>query len=193
MGKISAYLNKLKNESGMTQQQIADLSGVPIGTVPKYFGRLDDDSANFEIVRKLVIAMNGSLDELAGIQPKQVHINEKVLTGEGFTESEIKVILRWAGSEISRNYQAIVAGLEARLSEKDTRITDRTSLMKQEHRRAQEEIIHERKRAQTATIISYVVLGLFVLLFLCDFMLLTVGWIQRYGRALQGMRGLKKR
>lgn len=38
MGKISAYLNKLKNDSGMTQQQIADLSGVPIGTVPKYFG-----------------------------------------------------------------------------------------------------------------------------------------------------------
>lgn len=123
--------------------------------------------------------MNGSLDELGGIEPKQVHINEKVLTREGFSDSEIKVILRWAGSEISRNNQAIVAGLEARLSEKDTRITDRASLMEQEHRRAQEEIMHERKRAQIATIISYVVLGLFVLLFLCDFMLLTVGWIQR--------------
>lgn len=178
MGRISAYLNRLKNESGYTQQQLSEISGIPLGTVPKYFGDMDDDTANFEIVRKLVMAMNGSLDELAGIAPKQLIINEEKLTDDGYTETEIKAILRWAGNEIARNYQAIVAGLEARLSEKDTRITDRASLMEQEHQRAQEEIMHERKRAMTATVISYVVLGLFVILFLCDFLLPTVGWIR---------------
>lgn len=178
MGRISAYLNRLKNESGYTQQQLSEISGIPLGTVPKYFGDMDDDTANFEIVRKLVVAMNGSLDELAGIAPKQLVINEEKLTDDGYTESEIKAILRWAGNEIARNYQAIVAGLEARLSEKDTRITDRASLMEQEHRRAQEEIMHERKRAMTATVISYVVLGLFVMLFICDFLLPNIGWIR---------------
>lgn len=179
MGKISAYLNRLKNQTGYTQQQLSDISGVPLGTIPKYFGAMDDDSANFEIVRKLVIAMHGSLDELAGIAPKQIEINEEKLTEDGYTESEIKAILRWAGSEISRNYQAIVAGLEARLTEKDERLTHRSSLVEAEHKRAQEEIIHERNRAKVATVVSYVTLGLFVLLFLCDFMLPTVGWIQR--------------
>lgn len=178
MGRITQYLNQLKSKTGYTQQQLSDLTEIPIGTLPRYFGSMDDDAANFEIVRKLVVAMHGSLDELAGIAPKQLAINEKKLTDDGYTESEIKAILRWAGNEIARNYQAIVAGLEARLSEKDTRLTDRAGVMEQEHRRAQEEILHERKRAMTATVISYVVLGLFVVLFLCDFLLPTIGWIQ---------------
>lgn len=150
----------------------------PLGTIPKYFADMDDESANFEIVRKLVVAMHGSLDELAGIAPKQLIINEEKLTGDGYTESEIKAILHWAGNEIAHNYQAIVAGLEACLNEKDTRLTDRAGIMEQEHRRAQEEIQHERNRANTATVISYVVLGLFALLFICDFLIPTIGWIQ---------------
>lgn len=178
MGRISAYLNELKNRTGYTQQQLSEKTGIPQGTLPKYFGALDDESASFEIVRKLVVAMNGSLDELAGIAPKQLTINEEKLTDDGYTETEIKAILRWAGNEIARNYQAIVAGLEARLSEKDTRISDRSALMEQEHRRAQEEIHHERKRAKTAMVVSYITLGLFVLLFLVDFLMPTFGWIR---------------
>ena len=67
MGRISAYLNALKDKNNLTQRQLADMTGIPVGTLPRYFGALDDDAANFEVVRKLVVAMHGSLDELAGI------------------------------------------------------------------------------------------------------------------------------
>lgn len=76
MGRISTYLRTLKARTGYTQQQLSDISGVPVGTIPHYFADLDDDSANFEIVRKLVVAMHGSLDELAGIavpSPAEAH------------------------------------------------------------------------------------------------------------------------
>lgn len=177
--KITEYLRKLKGETGYTHSQLADMTGIPYGTIPKYFSGMDDDSANFEIVRKLVMAMDGSLDELAGIVPKPVAISEEKLTEDGFTESEIKVILRWASSQVAHSYQALVAGLEARLSEKDERLTHCSVLLDDEHRRAQEEIMRERKHAHVASVISYVALGLFVLLFFMDFLIPTIGWIQR--------------
>lgn len=177
--KVCEYLRWLKESGDFTQQQLSDLTGVPMGTIPKYFTNMDDESASFETVRKLVMAMGGSLDELAGIAPKPIEISEEKLTEDGFTESEIKVILRWAGSQIVHSYQALVAGLEARLSEKDERLTHRNALLEDEHRRAQDEIMRERKRAHVASVISYVTLGLFVLLFFMDFLMPTMGWIQR--------------
>lgn len=188
--KVCEYLRWLKESGDYTQQQLSDLTGVPMGTIPKYFTNMDDESASFETVRKLVMAMGGSLDELAGIQPKPIEVSPEKLTEDGFTESEIKVILRWAGSQIAHSYQAVIAGLEARLSEKDERLSHRSSLLENEHqraleevaverKRAAEEIQHERKRAQTASIISYAALALFVCLFIIDFLVPTMGWIQR--------------
>ena len=188
--KICEYLRWLKESGDYTHQQLSDLTGIPYGTIPKYFSGLEDESASFEIVRKLVMAMGGSLDELAGIRPKPVEVSPEKLTVDGFTESEIKVILRWAGSQIAHTYQAIVAGLEARLNEKDERLSDRALLFEDEHSRALEEIAverkrsaeeiqRERKRAHMSLVISYVVLGMFVLLFFMDFFMPTRGWIQR--------------
>lgn len=179
MGKISIYLNQLKNQAGYTQQQLSDITGIPLGTIPRYFGAMEDEAANFEIVRKLVVAMHGSLDELAGIAPKQLEISEEKLTEDGYTESEIKAILRWAGSEISRSYQAIVAGLEARIAEKDERLEHRSGLMEIEHNRAQAEILHERKRSLICLVVAFAALGTLAGLFIVDFLLPTVGWIQR--------------
>lgn len=122
-------------------------------TIGKYFSGINDDSANFEIVRKLVATMGGSLDELAGI-----------------------------GTSAERDldaYQLVVAGLEARLGEKDERISARWRLAEKERERAEEEIAYERRRARAAIIISYVALGLFALLFLLDFLLPSMGWIRR--------------
>lgn len=180
----------LKDRTGYKQQQLADKTGISIGTMSRYFAGIDDESASYEIVRKLVMAMGGDLNELAGITPPEIAMDEKKLTADGYTETEIKAILRWAGSEISRTYKAVVAGLEARLSEKDERLTHRDALVAEEHRRAMEDIAqerrrameeveHERKRAKTASIISYAALGLFVLLFILDFLLPSMGWIRR--------------
>lgn len=122
-------------------------------TIGKYFSGINDDSANFEIVRKLVATMGGSLDELAGI-----------------------------GTSAERDldaYQLVVAGLEARLGEKDERISARWRLAEKERERAEAEIAYERRRARAAIIISYVALGLFALLFLLDFLLPSMGWIRR--------------
>ena len=188
--KVCEYLRWLKESGNYTHQRLSDLTEIPYGTIPKYFSGLEDESASFEIVRKLVMAMGGSLDELAGIRPKPVDVSPEKLTEDGFTESEIKVILRWAGSQIAHTYQTIVAGLEAQLNEKDERLSDRTLMVENEHRRALEEIAvergrtaeeiqRERKRAHTAIVISYIVLGMFVLLFFMDFFMPTRGWIQR--------------
>lgn len=177
--KICEYLRWLKESGDYTQQKLSDSTGIPMGTISRYFSGMEDESASFENVRKLVMAMGGSLDQLAGIAPKPVELSEEKLTEDGFTESEIKVILRWAGSQIVHSYQALVAGLEARLSEKDERLTHRNALLEDEHRRAQDEIMRERKRAHVASVISYVTLGLFVLLFFMDFLMPTIGWIQR--------------
>ena len=199
--RITPYLRKLKEKTGYKQQQLADKTGISIGTMSRYFAGIDDESASYEIVRKLVVCMGGSLDELAGIAPPEVAVGEEKLTADGYTEAEIKAILRWAGSEISRTYKAIVAGLEARLNEKDERLTHRDALVEEERKRAMEEIeqerkrameeaarerkraleemAYERKRAHMASIISYISLGLFVLLFFLDFLLPTMGWIRR--------------
>ena len=177
------------------------MADVNANTLGKYFSGIANDSANFGIVSKLVIAMGGSLDEMMGIAPPEVAVDEEKLTADGYTETEIKAILRWAGSEISRTYKAIVAGLEARLNEKDERLTHRDALVEEERKRAMEEIeqerkrameeaarerkraleemAYERKRAHMASIISYISLGLFVLLFFLDFLLPTMGWIRR--------------
>ena len=101
--KVTAYLRQLKEARGYTQQQIADESGVPIGTIGKYFSALDDESASYEIIRKLVVCLGGSLDEMAGIRADE----------------------HGADGGADDAYKAVIAGLEARLDEKDERIEHR--------------------------------------------------------------------
>ena len=154
--KVTAYLRQLKEARGYTQQQIADESGVPIGTIGKYFSALDDESASYEILRRLVVCLGGSLDELAGL-------NTEAQKAEG---------------DVGQAYKAVIAGLEARLDEKDERIEHRGRIATEEHERAEEAIAYERRRARIAMAISYIVMGLFVLMFFIDWMIPSVGWIR---------------
>ena len=128
MGRISAYLNALKDKNNLTQRQLADMTGIPVGTLPRYFGALDDDAVNFEVVRKLVVAMHGSLDELAGIPLRQAEHDESA-------------------------YKAVVAGLEARLDEKNDRIRHRAELLDDEQQRSE----RETRRANRATLIARII------------------------------------
>lgn len=150
MGRISAYLNAMKDKNNLTQQQLADMTGIPVGTLPRYFGALDDDAANFEVVRKLVVAMHGSLDELAGIPLRQAEHDESA-------------------------YKAVVAGLEARLDEKNDRIRHRAELPDDEQQRSE----RETRRANRATLIACIIGALFVLLVFIDALIPTRGWILR--------------
>lgn len=158
--KVTAYLRQLKEARGYTQQQIADESGVPIGTIGKYFSALDDESASYEIIRKLVVCLGGSLDEMAGIRADE----------------------HGADGGADDAYKAVIAGLEARLDEKDERIEHRGRIATEEHERAEEAIAYERRRARIAMTVSYIVMGLFVLIvlmFFIDWMIPSVGWIRR--------------
>lgn len=177
---MSYYLQigSLMEKHGFTNQSLADASGVPKGTVAGIrSGQIQNPS--FDAVCAMMKAMGESVDALVGITPPPVPVDEEKLTADGYTESEKKVILRWAGSEIARKYQAVVASLEARISEKDERISRYIDLIAAEQRRAQEAILYERRRSRTSLVISYVSLGLLAGLFIVDFLLPTVGWIQR--------------
>lgn len=154
--RVTTYLKQLKEAKGYTQQQIADESGVPIGTIGKYFSALDDESASYEILRRLVVCLGGSLDEMAGIRADE----------------------HKADGDADQAYKAVIAGLEARLDEKNERIEQRGRIATEDHQRAEEAIAYERRRARIAMAISYIVMGLIVLMFVVDWMVPTVGWIR---------------
>ena len=64
---LSTRLKELKDQRKLTNQQLSDLSGVPVGTINRIMaGKTDNPS--FQTVCDMVMAMGGSLDELAGIQ-----------------------------------------------------------------------------------------------------------------------------
>ena len=62
------YLLKLKAESNLTNEQLAQLSGIPESTLARIFnGRTDNPY--FHTIVDLVRAMKGSVDEMEGLQP----------------------------------------------------------------------------------------------------------------------------
>ncbi len=60
-------LKELKDQRKLTNQQLSDLSGVPVGTINRIMAG-QTDNPSFQTVCDMVMAMGGSLDELAGIQ-----------------------------------------------------------------------------------------------------------------------------
>lgn len=64
---IHNQLKQLKEKRKLTNQQLSDLSGVPIGTVNRILSG-QTDNPSFQSVCDMVMAMDGSLDELVGIK-----------------------------------------------------------------------------------------------------------------------------
>ena len=76
---LHVQLKLLKEQRKLTNQQLADLSGVPIGTINRIMSG-QTDNPSFQTVCDMVIAMDGSLDELAGIReptPEKEHVSNK--------------------------------------------------------------------------------------------------------------------
>ena len=71
---ISNQLKLLKERRKLTNQQLSDLSGVPIGTIHRIMS-VQTDNPSFQTVCDIVMAMDGSLDELVGI--KEETLQEK--------------------------------------------------------------------------------------------------------------------
>ena len=64
---LSDQLKQLKEERKLTNQQLSDLSGVPLGTINRILSG-QTDNPSFQTICDIIIAMDGSLDELAGIE-----------------------------------------------------------------------------------------------------------------------------
>ena len=64
---LSTRLKELKDQRKLTNQQLSDLSGVPVGTINRIMAG-QTDNPSFQTVCDMVMAIGGSLDELAGIQ-----------------------------------------------------------------------------------------------------------------------------
>lgn len=67
---INIELKRLKDKRKLTNQQLSDLSGVPIGTVNRIMAG-QTDNPSFQTVCDMVMAMGGSLDELVGIKSEE--------------------------------------------------------------------------------------------------------------------------
>lgn len=67
-------LVELKNARNLTNQQISDISGVPLSTVTRIMN--GSGEGNFQTVCDIVKALDGSLDDLVGIR-KEVEVTEE--------------------------------------------------------------------------------------------------------------------
>lgn len=183
--QLHIQIGALMEKHGYTNQSMADASGVPVGTVSGIrSGKIQ--SPSFDAIVAMMQAMGESVDALVGIASSAPPVDPDKLTEDGYTEAEIRAVLRWADSEISRTYHAVVAEKDARIAERDSRLAEkddrlahRTALLAEDQRRADADLQRERHRAHVASIISYAALILFVILFLVDFLLPNLGWFVR--------------
>ncbi len=67
MRMINAQLQEMKKKSGMSNKDIAEKFGISLSTVNRIMSG-QTDIPNYQTICDLVIAMGGSLDELAGIE-----------------------------------------------------------------------------------------------------------------------------
>lgn len=78
---IHNQLKQLKEKRKLTNQQLSDLSGVPIGTVNRILSG-QTDNPSFQSVCDMVMAMDGSLDELVGIKEETAPTERKSASKE---------------------------------------------------------------------------------------------------------------
>ena len=75
---LSTQLKLLKEKRKLTNQQLSDLSGVPVGTINRILSG-QTDNPSFQTVCDMVMAMDGSLDELVGIQQEILSLYEAMI------------------------------------------------------------------------------------------------------------------
>ena len=92
---LSTQLKLLKEKRKLTNQQLSDLSGVPVGTINRILSGQTDNPSD------MVMAMDGSLDELVGIQQeipqaeKKARASQEILSlYEAMIESKNKWLHR---------------------------------------------------------------------------------------------------
>lgn len=78
---IRVQLREMKEKSGLSNKELAERSGISLPTVNRIMSG-QTDIPNYQTVCDLVMAMGGSMDELAGIQRKPAP--EQETSAEGY-------------------------------------------------------------------------------------------------------------
>jgi len=168
MSKISTYLRDKLSKSGHTQQYLSEKTGISPSTISRYLSpNLDDESATFCNVLKIIRELGGSMDECAGLE-RPASVTEDELRRDGYSQSEIRAITRWCAENINALKDSENAALKASLKDRDERLEFRMNLMKE-----------ERQRANKCMMLAFIVMGIFVSVFVVDFLVASRGWIVR--------------
>lgn len=75
MRVIRVQLQEMKKKCGLSNKEIAERSGISLATVNRIMSG-QTDVPNYQTVCDLVMAMGGSLDELAGIHKEAAPLHE---------------------------------------------------------------------------------------------------------------------
>ena len=75
---LAQKLNQLKEKRGLSNQQIADKSGVSLSTVQRIMSG-QTASPSYQDVADIVVALGGSLDAMEGIEHPQEKTPEKLI------------------------------------------------------------------------------------------------------------------
>lgn len=114
---LTTYLNTLKTQGNFTVETIANLSGIPEGTVKNIFSGKTEDP-RFETVSAIVKAMGGSLDAVYSVAKKEDIEANSVITLKESYEQRLK--------ETNEHYQQRISDMkehyEKRISEKNEHI-----------------------------------------------------------------------
>lgn len=141
-----ARLKALKDQSGLTNQEIADLSQVPLSTVKRIFSggeyRHSDDHHSFNAITAITVALGGSLDEIAGIKTPEERMQ-------------------------SPRIESVISNYAELLKEKDARIEEKNAQIDQLRQEKDDNIKHLRKEIKFLALFlaGFVAVVLFVLLY----------------------------
>ncbi|MBQ8382314.1 MAG: helix-turn-helix domain-containing protein [Clostridia bacterium] len=108
-----ARLKRLKEERGLTNAEIAELSQIPLSTVKRIFSggddRHSDDHHSFHAITAITVALGGSLDDIAGIKSPE----------ERMQSPQIENVIS--------NYADLLKGKDDLLAEKDARLAEKNA------------------------------------------------------------------
>ena len=88
---VKDYLNALKNKGNFTCADISKLSGIPEATIRKILSGETPDP-RFETIVKLVSAMGGSMDDIAGAKKEAEIENNAVMVLKDAYETRIDAL-----------------------------------------------------------------------------------------------------
>ena len=82
--KAREYINELKDAGKFTLEDMANLSGIPVGTIRNICNGKTPD-ARFGTIAKIVISLGGDLNELIGYEKKkEIEVNSTVSMKETY-------------------------------------------------------------------------------------------------------------